>query len=255
MEIIVERDGVGVATTAANVVTELVRTRPDGVLGLATGSTPLGLYAEMAERVRSGLDMSAIRGFALDEYVGLTPDDPRSYAEVIHTHVTRPCGLDPANVHVPPGVGDDLDAACREYEAAIARVGGIDVQILGIGSNGHLGFNEPMSSFASRTRVAALAESTRRDNSRFFDDVDDVPRQCVTQGLGTIMEARATLLIATGAGKAAAIAAAVEGPVSTTCPASILQRHRRAIVIVDEAAASGLRATDVHGRAAPATLA
>jgi len=248
MEIIIAPDPAGVATAAAGIITDLIGTKPTAVLGLATGSSPLGLYAELAERVADGLDMTAVRAFALDEYVGICPDDPRSYHHVIRTHVTTPLRLDPDNVHVPEGVGDDLAAVCRDYEDVISRAGGIDLQVLGIGRNGHLGFNEPASSFGSRTRVAPLAASTRQDNARFFDRPDDVPAQCVTQGLGTIMDARTTLLIATGGAKAAAVAAAVQGPVSTSCPASILQRHRHAVVIVDEAAAAQMSNTDCYHR-------
>jgi glucosamine-6-phosphate deaminase len=240
VEIIIAPDAAGVAIAAADIVTDLVRAKPNAVLGLATGSSPLGLYAELAARVAGGLDMTAVSGFALDEYVGLLPDDPRSYARAIRSHVTEPLRLDPGKVHVPPGVGDDLDAACHLYEDAIARAGGIDLQVLGIGRNGHLGFNEPSSPLASRTRVAALAEWTRRDNARFFDQPDAVPVQCVTQGLGTIMEARRALLIATGAAKADSIALAVEGPVSPSCPASVLQLHQNAVVVCDREAAAKL---------------
>lgn len=252
MEIIVAPDAAGVATAAAGIVVDLVRSKPDAVLGLATGSSPLGLYAELAVQVAGGLDLTAVSAFALDEYVGLPPDDPRSYAHVIRTCVTEPLGLDPDRVRVPPGMGQDMAAACRDYEDAIAAAGGIDLQILGIGRNGHLGFNEPASPFDTRTRIAPLAESTREDNSRFFDRIEDVPRQCITQGLGTIMAARRALLIATGDAKAAAVAGALEGPVSTDCPASILQHHPDAVVIVDDAAAAGLRRKSRYRRWVPA---
>lgn len=240
VKIIVAPDAAGVASMAADLVTDVVRATPAAVLGLATGSSPLGLYAEMAVRVRAGLDMTAVRGFALDEYVGLTPADPRSYAHVIRTEVTEPLRLDPGKVHVPAGIGDDLPAACDGFEDAIARAGGVDLQVLGIGRNGHLGFNEPKSAFDSRTRVASLAASTRQDNARFFDRPEDVPEQCVTQGLGTIMDARIAVLIATGSAKAAAVAEAVHGPISESCPASILRRHRHAVLVVDKAAAAQL---------------
>ncbi len=241
MKIIVAADPAGVAVAAADIVTDVVRTEPAAVLGLATGSSPLGLYAELAARVAAGLDMTAVRGFALDEYVGLAPRDPRSYAHVIRTTVTEPLRLRPRNVLVPNGIADDLPAACAGFEAAIAAAGGVDVQVLGIGRNGHLGFNEPMSPFDSRTRVATLTESTRRDNARFFDRPQDVPDRCVTQGLGTIMDARIAVLIATGPAKAGAVAAAVDGPVTRRCPASVLQRHGHAVLVVDEAAAAELR--------------
>ena len=248
VEIIIAADSTGVSAIAADIVTDVVRAAPNAVLGLATGSSPLGLYAELAARVANGLDMSAVRGFALDEYVGLTRDDPRSYAHAIWTTVTEPLRLDPANVHVPAGDADDLAAECYRYEDDIAGAGGIDLQVLGIGRNGHLGFNEPGSSFSSRTRIAELAEWTRRDNGRFFDDADEVPLRCVTQGLGTIMEARTTLLIATGAPKAEAVSRAVHGPITVDCPASILQLHRHAVVVLDEAAAAGLQNASCHHR-------
>lgn len=240
MEIIIAADARGVSAAAADVVTAVVRRTPTAVLGLATGSSPLGLYAELAARVDDGLDMTGVRGFALDEYVGLTSDDPHSYAHTIRTTVTEPLRLDPANVAVPSGVGEDLAAACDRFDADIARVGGVDVQVLGIGSNGHLGFNEPGSSFDSRTRVATLAEQTRRDNARYFAAPEDVPTRCVTQGLGTIMQARTALLIATGAAKADAVARALRGAVTEDCPASILQRHPHAVVVLDDAAAASL---------------
>lgn len=240
MEIIIAADARGVSAAAADVVTAVVRRTPTAVLGLATGSSPLGLYAELAARVDDGLDMTGVRGFALDEYVGLTPDDPHSYAHTIRATVTEPLRMDPANVAVPSGVGEDLVAACDRFDADIARVGGVDVQVLGIGSNGHLGFNEPGSSFDSRTRVATLAEQTRRDNARYFAAPEDVPTRCVTQGLGTIMQARTALLIATGAAKADAVARALRGAVTEDCPASILQRHPHAVVVLDDAAAASL---------------
>lgn len=248
VEIIIAADTAGVSAIAADIVTNVVRAKPNAVLGLATGSSPLGLYAELAARVANGLDMSAIRGFALDEYVGLTRDDPRSYAHAIRTTVTEPLRLVPANVHVPAGDADDVTGECHRYEDDIARAGGVDLQVLGIGRNGHLGFNEPGSSFSSRTRIAELAEWTRRDNGRFFDGADEVPHRCVTQGLGTIMEARTALLIATGSAKAEAVSRAVRGPITVDCPASILQRHRHAVVVLDEAAAAGLQDACCHGR-------
>ncbi|BBY58311.1 glucosamine-6-phosphate deaminase [Mycolicibacterium sarraceniae] len=250
MKIIIVADPVAAAAAAADIVTSLVARKPNAVLGVATGTSPQGLYAELAARVQTGLEMSAVTVFALDEYVGLAASDPRSYTYFIHTIVAQPLRLDPERVHVPIGVGDDLDSRCRQYEAAIAAAGGVDLQILGIGRNGHLGFNEPTSSLVSRTRVAPLARSTRQDNARFFGVPADVPVRCVTQGLGTIMEARVALLIATGAAKAPAIARAVEGPVSAFCPASILQQHRDAVVILDEAAAGELTLAEEYREAA-----
>lgn len=246
MEIVILPTPEDVGRLAAARIARLVEQRPDAVLGLATGSSPLAIYAELAARRAAGLDLSRVSGFALDEYVGLPVSHPQSYAEVIRTEVTEPLGLDPDLVHVPDGMAADLAAACEAYDSAIARSGGVDLQILGIGANGHIGFNEPTSSFSSRTRVKTLAPRTREDNARFFDSIDEVPTHCVTQGLGTIREARELLLVAQGEAKAAAIAAAVEGPLTSMVPGSILQWHRTATVIVDEAAASRLELADYY---------
>ena len=247
MEIIILPSPAEVGKLAARRIVQLIQRKPATVLGLATGSSPLAIYAELAAQVRAGqLEVSQVRGFALDEYVGIPPGHPQSYASVIRREVVEPLGLDPAGVHVPDGRADDIEAACAEYEAAIRDAGGIDLQILGIGANGHIGFNEPTSSFASRTRIKTLAPQTRADNARFFDDPDQVPTHCLTQGLGTIMAARELLLVAQGAGKAGAIAAAVEGPVSSMCPGSILQFHQHATVIIDDAAATQLTLTDYY---------
>jgi glucosamine-6-phosphate deaminase len=234
-----------VAYAAADRIAAVVRRRPDAVLGLATGSSPTGIYTELARRVAAGeLDMSGASAFALDEYVGLPEGHPESYAAVLERSVARPLGL--SAVRVPDGRAADLEAAAADYDRAIAEAGGIDLQLLGIGANGHIGFNEPTSSFASRTRIKTLAPRTRADNARFFDSPDDVPTHCLTQGLGTILEARELLLVAQGEGKADAVAAAVEGPLAAVCPASALQLHRRASVLVDEAAASRLRLADYY---------
>src|SRR5665213_905035 len=196
---------------------DLIRRTPDAVLGLATGSTPLALYRALAERVsatgsRPGLDVSRVRGFALDEYVGLPEGHPESYRAVITREVVEPLGLTPSLIHVPNGSLDGIEHAGADYEVAILAAGGVDVQILGIGTDGHIGFNEPGSSFASVTRVKTLTEQTRRDNARFFPAEADVPMHCITQGLGTILRARHLLLLAFGEGKAEAVAGAVEGP-------------------------------------------
>jgi glucosamine-6-phosphate deaminase len=246
MEIIVLPSPTEVGAHAAAMVAQLVSAKPDAVLGLATGSSPLAIYSDLARRHRGGLDLSRVGGFALDEYVGLPTEHQQSYASVIRTEVVEPLGMDPALVHVPDGLADDLDAACDAYELAIAEAGGIDLQLLGLGANAHIGFNEPTSSFSSRTRVKTLAPRTRADNARFFDSVGDVPMHCVTQGLGTILEARHLVLVAQGERKADAVAHVVEGPVSSRYPGSILQWHRHATVIVDEAAASRLELVDYY---------
>lgn len=226
-------------------VTQARGRRP--VIGVATGSTPLGTYANLAEMVQRGdLDVSDVTMFALDEYVGLPMDHPESYRSVITHAVTVPFGLDASQVHVPDGAANDLDAACDDYERRITDAGGIDLQLLGIGTNGHLGFNEPSSSFASRTRMATLTPQTRTDNARFFDSIDEVPIHCVTQGLGTILDARSLVMVAQGEAKADAVARTIEGPLTSMCPGSALQLHADAVVVIDRAAASKLEHRDYY---------
>ncbi|TNC43220.1 glucosamine-6-phosphate deaminase [Mumia zhuanghuii] len=220
---------------------EAVLRLPAPVIGLATGSSPLAAYHELIRRHRDdGLSFAHATAYLLDEYVGLPAAHPESYAAVIRRELTDHLDLDPARVHSPRGEADDLVAECARYDAAIAASGGVDLQLLGIGTDGHVGFNEPMSSLSSRTRLKTLTQQTREDNARFFASVDEVPTHVLTQGLGTILEARHLVLVATGEDKAEAVAAAVEGPLSARCPASILQWHPHATVFVDEAAASRL---------------
>ncbi|MCW1248739.1 glucosamine-6-phosphate deaminase [Acaricomes phytoseiuli] len=232
---------------AADAVEALLRATPDAVLGLATGSSPLPIYDELARRHREqGLSFAGASGFALDEYVGLPPGHPESYREVIRREFTDRVDIDPARVHAPDGTAADIPAACAEYESRIDRAGGVDLQILGLGSDGHLGFNEPGSSLASRTRIKTLTERTRQDNARFFDSAAEVPQHVVTQGLGTIMEARHLLLIVTGEHKADAVHAAVEGPLTARCPGSLLQWHSHVTVLIDEPAAARLELADYY---------
>lgn len=228
---------------AAELIAAVVARRPDAVLGLATGSTPLTTWRALA---RHGLDLSRVRGFALDEYIGLPAGHPESYRAVVDREIVEPLGMNPELVRVPGDDGGDLDEAGERYEAAIAAAGGVDLQVLGIGRTGHIGFNEPGSSLASRTRIKTLTEQTRRDNARFFDSIEQVPRHCITQGLGTILESRRAVLLAFGEAKADAVAGAVEGPLTASLPGSVLQLHPRATVIVDEAAASRLRNADYY---------
>ena len=247
MEIVVLPDPDSVARLSAALVADAVAGKDEPVLGLATGSSPLGTYRELRRLVESGaLDLSRAAGFALDEYVGIPADHPQSYAAVIRGEVVEPLRMDPARVRVPDGRAADLEQACADYEAAIAAAGGVDVQILGVGANGHIGFNEPTSSFGSRTRIKTLAERTRHDNARFFASADEVPTHCLTQGLATILAARRVVLVAQGAAKAHAIAQIVEGPVSARWPGSILQHHPAATVVVDEAAAAELELVDYY---------
>ena len=247
-EVVVVRAREEAGALVADEVVRLIRRAPGAVLGLATGSTPLPVYVALRERLR-GVDVSRVRGFALDEYVGLDPAHPESYRSVIAREVIEPLGLDPALVRVPDGSLARIEHAGEEYEAAIRAAGGIDLQLLGIGTDGHLGFNEPGSSFASLTRVKTLMRQTREDNARFFDRVEDVPTHSVTQGLGTILRARHLVLLAFGERKAEAVAGAVEGPLTASLPASAIQLHPHATVVVDEAAASVLRFADYYREA------
>lgn len=250
-EVIIVKNEAEAGEIYARAVADLIKSKPDAVLGLATGSSPLAAYQALAKTVKNeNIDMSRVRGFALDEYIGLPLSHPESYHSTIHRTVVEPLGMNPELVHVPGDVldgapledGDKLAHAGADYDAAIAAAGGIDVQILGIGTDGHVGFNEPGSSLASGTRIKTLVEQTRVDNARFFDnDINQVPTHCITQGIGTIMRARHLVLLAFGAGKAEAIAQTCEGGVSAFCPASALQMHPHATIIVDEAAASSLR--------------
>jgi glucosamine-6-phosphate deaminase len=242
MEVVPLTTAEQVAALAADVLEAQVRRTPAAVLGLATGSTPLPTYQELIRRHRAGAGPSydQVRCFNLDEYVGLPPGHEQSYLVTIARELTDGLGIDPSRVHGPDPDEDRLATAGERYEALIVGAGGVDVQLLGIGSDGHLAFNEPGSSLASLTRLKTLTARTRADNARFFGSLDKVPTHVLTQGLGTILRARHLLLIATGAGKAEAVAAAVEGPVSASCPASVLQLHRHATVLLDAAAAAGL---------------
>ena len=231
-----------IAAVAAGIVEALVRCQPAAVLGLATGSTPLPAYQELIRRHESaaGPAYSSVTCFNLDEYVGLAAGHQQSYRATIARELTDGLGLRADQVHGPDPSPDGLPAAGQRYEALIKAAGGVDLQLLGIGSDGHLAFNEPGSSLASRTRIKTLTAQTRQDNARFFAAPGEVPAHVLTQGLGTILEARHLLLIATGQAKAAAVAAAVEGPVSASCPASVLQLHPHATVLLDPPAAAGL---------------
>lgn len=247
MEVVILPGGRQIASLVADAVESLLRSKPDAVLGLATGSSPLPVYDELARRhERAGLDFSRACGFTLDEYVGLEPGHPESYREVIRRDFTGRVNIAPENVHGPDGSAKDLPAACQAYEAAIRDRGGVDLQLLGIGTDGHIGFNEPGSSLASRTRIKTLIEQTRRDNARFFPSLAEVPHHVVTQGLGTILDSRHAVLVATGAQKAQAVHDLVEGPLAAICPASALQLHPHASILVDEAAASSLKLADYY---------
>jgi glucosamine-6-phosphate deaminase len=242
-EVVIVPSAEAAGELVADSIAALIAEKPDAVLGFATGSTPLPVYRALQLR---GLDLSAVRGFALDEYVGLPVGHPESYRAVITREVVEPLGLRPELVRVPGDDGGPLEGAGARYENDIVAAGGVDLQLLGIGRTGHIGFNEPGSSFGSLTRVKTLTRQTREDNARFFDSPDDVPTHCLTQGLGTILRARHLVLLAFGEGKAPAIAAAVEGPLTASAPGSAVQLHPRVSVVIDEAAASQLVNTDYY---------
>ena len=248
MEVIVPKDSTQIAPIAADAICELLERKPDAVLGLATGSSPLPLYAELIRRYKAGeVSFARAQAFTLDEYVGLPSDHPQAYSNVIRTEFTAHVDFADDAVHSPDGLASDLRQSCAGYEAKIAEAGGVDLQILGVGTDGHIAFNEPGSSLASRTRIKTLTPQTRLDNARFFDgDLDQVPQHCLTQGLGTIMEARHVVLFASGEGKAEAAWNLVEGPVSAMWPATILQHHPHATVLLDEGAASKLENLDYY---------
>nr|WP_237547947.1 glucosamine-6-phosphate deaminase [Streptomyces sp. SID5473] len=223
----------------------LLRRKPEALLGVATGSTPLPVYQALSAKVRAGeVDVAGARICQLDEYVGLPAGHPESYRSVVLREVVEPLGLSEASFMGPDGGAEDIPAACAAYDSALTEAGGVDLQLLGIGTDGHIGFNEPCSSLASRTRIKTLTEQTRKDNARFFDSIDQVPHHVITQGIGTILEARHLVLLATGEAKADAVALAVEGPLSALVPASALQLHPHATIIADEAAASRLKLGD-----------
>lgn len=241
MQIVILDTPEQVASYGADRFAKQLNNKPDSVLGLATGSTPIALYNALIARVkRSELSFAKARTFNLDEYLGLAGTHPQSYRYFMNEHLFRHLDIDLANTAVPDGATEEPLAACDAYEVAIKAAGGIDLQLLGIGRNGHIGFNEPSSSLASRTRVKTLTPDTVKANQRFFDDGEFQPHLSITMGIGTIMEARQVLLLATGENKAAAVRATVEGPLAARCPASILQMHPKATLVLDRAAASQL---------------
>lgn len=249
MEIVIVHDKEEAATIAADIIEGYAR--EGKTLGLATGSTPVGAYQELIRRHREeGLSFARCQAFLLDEYVGLPREHEQTYFQTIRREFTAHIDIDDANVHSPDGTAEHPGEAARAYDRSIREAGGVDVQILGIGSDGHIGFNEPTSSLASRTRIKTLHPDTVRDNARFFDgDESKVPHHVMTQGIGTIREARHLVLLAFGAHKSAAIREMVEGPVSAMCPASVLQMHEHVTVIVDQEAAAKLQHTQYYAYA------
>ncbi len=247
MEAIIRPDEDSAAFLVARLVARELRANPSLVLGLATGRTMEAVYRILVRLHRQEhLDFSLCRTFNLDEYVGLAPEDERSYRYYMNRRFFSQVNLDQRNTHLPNGMASDLEAECREYEQKIQRCGGIDLQLLGLGHAGHIGFNEPLSALRSRTRVKALSPVTIEQNAAFFGGAQNVPRRAVTMGVGTILECRRCLLLATGQNKAEVIAKAVEGPITSMISATALQLHARCTVVVDEAAAGKLAAADYY---------
>ncbi len=250
MEIIIQSTYKQLAAIASEIIRDALLKKPDLVLGLATGSTPIGLYKALVRMHKEdGLDFSSVTTFNLDEYVGIPCEHPQSYHTFMTNHFFDHVNIPGKNRHIPQNTAKNHEAFCAVYEEAITRAGGIDIQVLGIGTDGHIGFNEVGSSLASRTRIVTLTKNTLVANANHFDgDVSAVPEMAITMGIGTIMEAKQCLLLANGTSKAAAIAKAVEGPITSMVPASILQMHPNTVTIIDESAASDLKEIEYYKR-------
>ncbi|MEM2929536.1 MAG: glucosamine-6-phosphate deaminase [Thermoproteota archaeon] len=247
MRVIITKGYEEMSRRAAKIIAEQLRRKPNSVLGLATGSTPLGTYKELIRMYREeGLDFSKAVTFNLDEYYGLAPNHPQSYHYFMFENLFNHINISHRNIHIPDGLAKDVKAFCQKYEEEIKKTGGIDLQLLGIGRDGHIAFNEPGSPLFGRTTLVALAEETIKDNARFFESETEVPRLAITMGCGTIMEARKIILLANGEGKADAVAATIEGPITSQITASILQMHPDTVIIIDEAAAAKLRRKDYY---------
>ncbi len=242
MEIIIEKDSSGASALGARIIGNFIRARQECTMGLATGGTPLMLYKELTKlHQHEGLNFSHVTTFNLDEYLGLSPSHPSSYNTYMWHNFLSHINIPEYRVHIPDGLAPDVAAFCKQYEAAIQAAGGIDIQILGIGTDGHIGFNEPTSSLSSRTRIKTLTQQTVEDNRCYFSEDEKVPNHVITMGIGTIMESRMIVMLAFGDKKAQAVADAVEGPITSMVPASVLQMHQKAIIIVDEAASAKLQ--------------
>jgi len=247
VEVIIQPTEAAAASLVARIVAHDLRANPHLVLGLATGKTMENVYRHLVRlHKKEKLDFSLCSAFNLDEYVGLFLTDPNSYRHYMDHHLFQNVNVEPRNTHLPNGLAKDLDEECRRYEALIQRFGGIDLQLLGIGKAGHIGFNEPLSALRSRTRVKALTPTTIKQNAEFFGGEDKVPRRAITMGVGTIIEARRCLLLATGEAKSGVIAQAVEGPITSMVTATALQLHPRCTVVVDEGAASQLKEKEYY---------
>lgn len=255
MRVVIESDADAVSRRAARFVADLVRRKPDCVLGLATGSTPLGIYRELIRmHQEEGLNFSQVTSFNLDEYVGLDSSHDQSYRYFMEENLFRHINIDRSKTHVPDGLATDLGEYCEQYEEMIREAGGIDLQVLGIGRDGHIAFNEPGSSLGSRTRLKSLTGETITDNARFFASEDKVPRLAITMGVGTILESHQCLLLALGSSKAQAVQGTIEGPVTAQVTASALQLHRDVIAVIDEEAGAWLTRRDYYAEVEEAQL-
>ena len=236
MKILVLKDHAALSREGADILEQAVREKPDCVLGLATGETPIMLYGELVKRHGEGLDFSRVRTVNLDEYYPLSPENPQSYRAFMDRHLFDHINIRKENTHVPNGLASDAQAHCREYDALIDALGGIDVQLLGIGRNGHIGFNEPSDELSADTHLCELSADTVRANSRFFDRTEDVPTRAITMGMRSIFKARRIVLLASGKEKADALRVLLDERISTDCPASLLHLHPDVTLICDEAA-------------------
>jgi len=242
MEIIIMEDKKAASCLAAKIVSKQIEEKPDSVLGLATGNTQIYLYKELIRLYKNDiLDFSKVSTFNLDEYIGLSSDHPSSYHSYMWDNFFNFINIMKHRIHIPDGLAPDISDHCRQYEGSIKASGGIDLQILGLGSDGHIGFNEPSSSLSSRTRIKTLTKKTIEDNSPLFKNPDDIPKHVITMGVGTIMDSKKCLMLVFGEKKAEAVKQMIEGPICSDVPASILQMHPETIVIMDESAASKLK--------------
>ena len=242
VKVLVCKDYETLSKKAAAIIAGIVNVKPDAILGLATGSSPVGTYKELIRMYNEGtLDFSQVRTYNLDEYYPLEPTNDQSYHYFMDDNLFNHVNIDKNNVHVPDGNAEDMNEACTSYEAMLDEIGGVDMQLLGIGGNGHIGFNEPTDTFVGPTHIVELTESTIQANSRFFEKIEDVPTKAISMGVGSIMKAKKILLVANGEGKAKAIADTLEGPITPWVPASVLQLHHDVTIIIDEAAAADLK--------------
>jgi len=250
MLVILKREAAEISRQAAQLVSSAVRRKPSLTLGLATGGTMVAVYQELVRLHKAGsLDFSRVATFNLDEYLGLPAAHAQSFHHFMQENLFAHVNINPRNIHIPDGtIRGDYDQYCKSYEDAIRQAGGIDLQLLGIGRNGHIGFNEPTSSLGSRTRLKVLNQETIDDNAKFFAPGEESPRCAITMGIGSILEARKILLIATGASKAAAVAKSIEGPVTSAVPASALQLHPEVTFVIDDPAAAQLTQRDYYLR-------